>query len=607
MGESGHLVRSIFEQDPTHIPDTYRGKDPIAHRAQELRQPAGQYSGGEDGMLQQFPNPAGSQNPNPHRSHQLGGHRNTSCANNGPQPPWSQSATSAETAGSGANQQWMQQWGRTMGGPFPGATHPQHQGPHHRRPHSVAFAELQARREQRLLGAIGAPFRFPREPSDSDPSPSSGSSDSDAGADSNIPRGRSQPGIWAGPGFGEGRLLEAAAWVPDNADIDALVAAAGREAVHHTGLGPLYQAALGLLGADSLRNGARELQDRLGRYRLRMDAWQRRQQHLCQVQDLKNNSSGNSGDDSSSGSSGAEEGKMRRLRMRPYLRLGPTELLLLSIHPSVAVKESSGCKTATGLGVSMAIGSTLSNAVSDPICSGAKSSRQRDVATGAVHAPGRTALGNSPLRVPRSEVGRQERGRQQQNEKRKFQQGKKWQQIANALGSGDGGIAGSGPSWPQPQQSAATAAVTSAAPSLSPSPLRHLYLEVPFKPYGREAAAYATAMGVLLAALRRAEGSCLEAFGFRFSREEYLEVLAQGGPARVGPLEGLWQLVPPLVQLLQARPGLLAEMRLSCPPGLLDAEQVECLQRATVDRQIGNQRRLAVLMGTHRRLDWCLG
>ncbi|GIL51497.1 hypothetical protein Vafri_7470 [Volvox africanus] len=611
MGEPGHLVRSIFEQDPAHIPDSYRGKDPIARRAQELRQLAEPYPGDESDMLRQIPNPVGFQDLNPHRSHHLGGHRNCSGGNNGPRPLPSRDAELAEASGSDATRLRMQRQGRTRGGTFPGATNPQHQVPPHRRPHSEAFAQLQARRERRLLGAraTGVALQLPQAPSDTDSSPDSDSSDSDSGSEAKIPGGRLRPGIWAEPESRGSQLPEAAVWVPDSAQIGALVAAARREALHHTGLGPLYQASLGLLGAEALHCGARELQERLGRYRRRVDAWQRRQQHLRQAPDLENDSSSNSSGDASS--SGAEEGKKRRLGFRPYLRLGPTELLLLSIHPSVAMRESSGCKIATGPGMSTAISSTpsLKCAVAEPVRSGAKSFRQRDGATGAGHTIGRASFGSSSQQVPRSKAGRRERGQHHHNEQLNLKQGKERQQIVKGpcAGDGDDSGAGSGPPLPQPQQAAATtaravAAVAATASSPSPSPLRHLYLEVPFKPYGREAAAYATAMGVLLAALRRAEGSCLEAFGLRFSREEYLEVLAQGGSARLGSLEGLWQLVPALVHLIEARPGLLAEMRLSCPPGLLDPEQVECLQRATVDRRIGDQRRLAVLMGTHSRI-----
>ncbi|GLI69773.1 hypothetical protein VaNZ11_014456 [Volvox africanus] len=601
MGEPGHLVRSIFEQDPAHIPDAYRGKDPIARRAQELRQLAEPYPGHESGMLQQVPNPAGFQDLNPHSSHQLGGHRNSSGSNNGPRSLSSPDAKFAEAAGSDANRLRMQRQGRTRGATFPGATNQEHQVAPHRRPHSEAFAELQARREQRLLGAA---FQLPRAPSDSDLSPDS-DSDFGSGPEANIPGGTLRPGICAEPGSGGSQLPEAAVWVPGSGQIGALVAAARREALHHTGLGPLYQASLGLLGAEALHYGARELQERLGCYRLKVDAWQRRQQHPRPALDLEDDCNSNtSGDDSSSGE---EEGKKGRPWMRPYLRLGPTGLLLLSIHPSVATRESSGCKIATGPGMSTTIRSIPSNAVPDPVCSGAKSFRQRDGATGAGHPIGR--FGSSSQQMPRSKAGRQGRGRHHHNEQRRLKQGKERQQKGPDTGDGDGGGAGSGPPLPQPPQAAATTvravaavAATAPPPSPSPSPLRHLYLEVPFKPYGREAAAYATAMGVLLAALRRAEGSCLEAFGLRFSREEYLEVLAQGGPARLGSLEGLWQLVPALVHLIEARPGLLSEMRLSCPPGLLDPQQVECLQRASVDRRIGDQRRLAVLMGTHSRL-----
>ncbi|GFR40771.1 hypothetical protein Agub_g1385, partial [Astrephomene gubernaculifera] len=151
-----------------------------------------------------------------------------------------------------------------------------------------------------------------------------------------------------------------------------------------------------------------------------------------------------------------------------------------------------------------------------------------------------------------------------------------------------------------------------------PPRLTHLFLELPFKPHGRDAAATTTALCVLLAALRGAvpglaaggvrsgssgsgvastAGAQLEVLGVCFSPGEYLAVVAQGGSERLGPLVPLWgQVVGGLAELMLSRPSL-RELHLSCPPGLLTPAHVERLQRAAADPGPRRARRLAVLMG----------
>ncbi|GLC63403.1 hypothetical protein PLESTF_000032600 [Pleodorina starrii] len=687
MGEPGHMVRSIFEPDPADIPDTYRGKDPVALRAQQLRQLMVSPDDDDDDDDDMYG--SAEQEHQRHRRYH--------------QPPRQQQPHPRRPADQ------------------PASIHPQARPalPQRRRPHSDAFAELQARREQRLLAGGRAAVPPPPAPSDSSSASSSSgfgsSSTSSSSSEATIsdsdlefnatgrrsPRSSArQPSAACQPqplSLHHARPPRAAAaaavrsarsaWCPDEAQVSGLVAAVRREAVHHTGLGPLYQAVVGQLDAAALRRrGAVELLgERLERYRRRLDAWlrqqQQQQQQLQQQQEQQQrhrdgkglgeqvaggggggvagpgvavaaaapsgpaaNAGGRGGDvatgrpsdsgsdsDDISGHSGSDEeissgsermaarrgpdraavgvtgqpAQRRRQRWRrPYLRLGPAELLLLSIHPGASSGGPETTMTQPGAVSQAAAGGRYGRGSGSTAASASAPVYGTMIGTGggaARRAQGPPGASTRPL----------------------------MQQPAAAATAADCRRRNP-PLYQQPRPGAAPAVPRPAAgkvplPSAAQSvpapapPLRHLYLEVPFKPHGREAAAYATAMGVLLAALRRERGrnggssgsggeprggrwTGLEAFGLRFSREDYLQVLAQGGASRLAPLESLWQLAPALVQLMQACTGCLRELRLCCPPGLLGAEQVESLQRAAVDPRLRNQRRLAVLMGSHARL-----
>ncbi|EFJ41725.1 hypothetical protein VOLCADRAFT_119613 [Volvox carteri f. nagariensis] len=639
MGEPGHLVRSIFERDPADVSDNYITKDPVAHRVQQLRQLTVSANHTENGGVQrQHPEPAALRAyPNQHHDQRSDGRRRGVGARP-THPP-------APADGPDTVSRMQQEPERRRAASPPGGIAP----PRRRRPHSEAFAELQARRDQRLLRN---PLPLPPPASSSSNPESTSGTDDDSGSDDTNSRSSAATSSSDGGADRSGQLSSlrgdskdvpgrrccytqptqpsrypphhpawrqrqpepaaaaaaaaAAPWTPDAAQLAALEAAARREAVHHTGLGPLYEASLMLLGGGALRRGVGELQERLGRYRRRLEVWQqglqRRELHgrppaakgeQERDEGKEESNSGNCSDGSSGGSAGipteseeeeeevvlgAREGGARMSRRqrplrRPYLRLGPAELLLLSIHPAVATAPAKNMEADTGAppaATAVAAGPALSDGFPRTI-------------------PGRQ--GHRQSRLPPPPPPPPASRPQQQKQDHVMRESLRWDGRG---GGGKGGLL----RRPQPP------------PQQPLPPLQHLLLEVPFKPYGREAAAYATAMCVLLAALRRAGregggGSCLESFGVRFSRGEFLQVLAQGGAARMGPLESLWQLAPALVQLVQVCPGWPGELRLCCPPGLLDAGQVEGLQRAAVDPLLRNQRRLAVLMGTHSRLGAC--
>ncbi|KAG2442310.1 hypothetical protein HXX76_002396 [Chlamydomonas incerta] len=94
----------------------------------------------------------------------------------------------------------------------------------------------------------------------------------------------------------------------------------------------------------------------------------------------------------------------------------------------------------------------------------------------------------------------------------------------------------------------------------------------------------------------------LESVALSLAAGEYMQVVAQSGPQRLGHLVPLWgHVLGGLAALAAARPGL-AEVVLAWPPGVVAAAALERLQRAAADPGPTRARRLAVLMGAHPRL-----
>ncbi|KXZ44248.1 hypothetical protein GPECTOR_70g479 [Gonium pectorale] len=328
-------------------------------------------------------------------------------------------------------------------------------------------------------------------------------------------------------------------WIPFDPDTHALEALSGlarREAVHHTGLGPLYGGVTGLLCAGALRPAVEALQQRLTAYLRETAAWAGQQgQRLELGLGL-------------SAVSGEQPGKMGQ---------GST---CQQQRPQQRQEQELG--SGQGAGVESSDSDSWSSSGEDSEDEDASSD---DGSSGGSDVTMANAGADPPLQPPRL-LG----------------------QPGLHLGPAELMLLSIHP------------IITGAGPAL--------LLEIPFKAYGREAAATTTALCVLLAALRRPAGSGggeaadLEWLGLRFAPGEYLQVLSQGGATRLAPLHPLWgHVVAGLAQLVQARPSL-RELHLSAPPGLLTPSALERLQRAAADPAPRSSRRMAVLMGGHRRL-----
>lgn len=260
LGEPGHLVHSIFEANPWHLPEV--SNDPVVQRLRELMpiEPAFHNDGG------QLPQPTAAGHARQRTQYLSRVHRNPS--NQNPARPRAPLVDPPPTSPIAPDTREDQHQQRLPGRP-------------HRRPHSEAYAQLQARRERRLMELAVEQGILPTTSSSSEADELSCDDTAQVGITS-LPQ-RTCVGLpWDRRRALEGPCdlrpalkfpASAVVWCPGGEQLAALAAAARREAVHHTGLGPLYHDCLRLLGEEVLWRVVNNLRDRLQSYQRRLNAW----------------------------------------------------------------------------------------------------------------------------------------------------------------------------------------------------------------------------------------------------------------------------------------------------------------------------------------------
>ncbi len=126
-------------------------------------------------------------------------------------------------------------------------------------PHTQAFEAMQARRQERILGAQRQQPCQQQRRSQRVPPAGGYAATGPAGGGGSLGGGLSGGGS-------EGVAPRPPPFVPSPAQLQGLVSALRREVVHHTGVGPLYGAVLGMVGEAALRRAAAGLDGALWAY-----------------------------------------------------------------------------------------------------------------------------------------------------------------------------------------------------------------------------------------------------------------------------------------------------------------------------------------------------
>ena len=111
--------------------------------------------------------------------------------------------------------------------------------------------------------------------------------------------------------------------------------------------------------------------------------------------------------------------------------------------------------------------------------------------------------------------------------------------------------------------------------------MQKLMLSVPFRGYGAVAASQSASLSVLISRLRT--HSTLQSIEFRFTKGDYIELLAQSGPGIVGAqFQHLWKrgAIEALSTLVASRP-CLRSLIIEAPPHLLSPSSILKLNVAT--------------------------